>query len=107
MLILQDIRIAMRMLKKSPGFTAAAVFCLAVGIGANSTVFSIVDGMWMRPLPVDKAGELVYLFLATDRTAFGGLSYPEYQDLCDHTKTLAGLTVTQRRGPILTGEGFA
>jgi predicted permease len=95
------------MLRKTPGFTAVAVLCLAVGIGANSTVFSLVDGMWMRPLPVGKPGELVYLFLATDRDAFGNLSYPEYQDIRDHTKTLAGLTVTQRRGPTLTGDGFA
>ena len=51
--------------------------------------------------------ELAYLFLATDRDAFGDLSYPEYQDIRDRTKTLAGLTVTQRRGPTLTGDGFA
>jgi putative ABC transport system permease protein len=107
MLILQDFRIALRMLRKTPGFTAVAVVCLALGIGANSTVFSLVDGMWTRPLPVAKPGELVYLFLATDRDAFGDLSYPEYEDIRDHTKTLAGLTVTQRRGPTLTGDGFA
>ena len=99
MLILQDLRIALRMLRKTPGFTAVAVLCLAVGIGANSSVFSLVDGMWTRPLPVGKPGELAYLFLATDRDTFGDLSYPEYQDIRDHTKTLAGLTVTQRRGP--------
>jgi predicted permease len=107
MLLFQDVRIALRMLRKTPGFTAVAVLCVAVGIGANSAVFSVVDGMWMRPLPVDKPGELVYLFLATDHYAFDEFSYPEYQDIRDHTKTLAGLMVTQRRGPTLMGDGFA
>ena len=107
MVLLQDLRFALRMLAKSPGFTAVAVLCLAIGIGANSTVFSLVDGMWMRPLPVGNPGELVHLFLATDRQAFGDLSYPEYEDFRDHAKTLAGLAVTQRRGPTLTGDGFA
>jgi hypothetical protein len=95
------------MLTRTPGFTAVAVLCLAVGIGANSTVFSLVDGMWTRPLPVGTPDGLVYLFLAADHDGFGDLSYPEYQDIRDHTKTLVGLTVTQRRGPTLTGDGFA
>ena len=54
MLICQDLRISWRMLRKSPGFAVVAVLCLAVGVGANSTVFSLVDGMWTRPLPVAK-----------------------------------------------------
>jgi predicted permease len=103
----QDARFAWRMLAKTPGFTAIAVLCLALGIGANSTVFSLIDGMWMRPLPVRNPGELVYLFLATDRDRFGELSYPDYLEFHDHAKTLAGLAVTQRRGPILTGNDFA
>ena len=78
-----------------------------MGIGANSTVFSLLDGMWMRPLPVKSPGDLVYLSLANERSAFGSLSYPEYEDFRDQAKTLAGLAVTQRRGPILTGAGFA
>ena len=105
--MLQDIRFAWRMLAKSPGFTAVAVLCLALGVGANSTIFSLVDGMWLRPLPVRDPGSLVYLSLATDRDPLGDLSYPDYQDFRDQAKTLAGLTVTQRRGPILSGDGFA
>jgi predicted permease len=107
MRLIQDLRIALRMLRKTPGFTAVAVLCLAVGIGANSIVFSLVDGLWTRPLPVSRQGELVYLFLAADRDPEGELSYPEYQDIRDHSKTLAGIAVTQRRGPTLTGDGFA
>ncbi|MGJ5819239.1 ADOP family duplicated permease [Paludibaculum fermentans] len=103
----QDARYACRQLLRAPGFTAVAVLCLAVGIGVNSTVFSLVDGMWMRPLPVKSPGELVYLSLATERDVFGGISFPEYEDFRDQSKTLSGLAVTQRRGPILRGDGFA
>ncbi len=103
----QDTRFAWRMLAKTPGFTTIAVLCLALGIGANSTVFSLIDGMSMRPLPVRNPAELVHLFLATDRDPLGELSYPDYLEFHDHAQTLAGLAVTQRRGPILTGNGFA
>jgi predicted permease len=106
-ILLQDIRLAFRALARSPGFTAVAVLCLALGIGATSTIFSLVDGLWMRPLPVRDPGGLVYLFLATDRNEFGQLSYPDYLDFREHAKSLGGLTVTQRRGPVLTGDGFA
>lgn len=105
--MVQDARYAGRQLLRAPGFTTVAVLCLAVGIGLNSTVFSLVDGLWMRPLPVRNPGELVYLTMATDRDAFGNISFPEYEDFRSQSRTLAGLTVTQRRGPILTGEGFA
>ncbi|MGC4052669.1 MAG: ABC transporter permease [Paludibaculum sp.] len=104
---LQDIRYAVRQLRRAPGFTTVAVLCLAVGIGVNSTMFSLADGMWLRPLPVKDPRGLVYLSMATDRDAFDGVSFPEYEDFRDQSKTLAGLTVTQRRGPVLTGEGFA
>lgn len=106
MQLVQDFRFALRMLAKAPGFTAVAVLCLALGIGANSTAFSLIDGMWMRPLPVEKPGELVYLFEATGDENFGEVSYPEYEEF-SHARSLAGLAVSQRRGPTLTGAGFA
>ena len=58
--VARDIRFALRQLLRSPGFTAVAVLCLAVGIGVNSTAFSLIDGMWMRPLPVSNPGDLTF-----------------------------------------------
>jgi putative ABC transport system permease protein len=105
--LLRDLRFAARMLAQSRGFTAISVLCLALGIGANSTIFSLVDGYWTRPLPVRDPGGLVYLSIATARSDRDNLSYPEYLDYQSQAKAFSGLMATERRGPTLTGDGFA
>lgn len=85
--ILQDVRYALRQMRKSPGFTAVAVFTLALGIGANSAMFSFVNAFLLSSLPVKNPEELVHL----RNIPYGGFEQKIYEELRDHNHTLAGL----------------
>lgn len=90
--LVQDLRYGVRMLAKSPGFTALAVLSLALGIGVNTTVFSFVNGLLFRPLPVEEPERLVAIFSAwrgTDRNSH--TSYPNYKDLRDRSTVFSGV----------------
>jgi predicted permease len=87
--LLQDIRFSLRALGKSPGFTLAAVFTLALAIGANAVVFSILNGVLLRPLSVPDPKSLYALQHADD--TYIVQSYPDYIDLRDHTSSFNGL----------------
>lgn len=91
--MIQDIRQAVRMLVKSPGFTAIAVCSLAIGIGANSAIFSFADGLLLRPLPVRKPGRVVAVNPVTSGVfgASAALSYPDYLDVRDWNHTFEGV----------------
>ncbi|HZF14234.1 MAG TPA: ABC transporter permease [Thermoanaerobaculia bacterium] len=81
--LLKDLRFALRMFSKRPGFSAVLVLSLALGIGANGTIFSLVNGILLRPLPgVEHPDELVGMNSEQRNTSFPfGLSYPDYRDL--------------------------
>src|SRR5579864_2478756 len=86
-----DIRYGLRMLASNPGFTAIAILSLAIGIGANTATFSLADAILLRPLPVDRPSEIVRVDSTSATTSYGGVSYPDYIDLRDRSKTLQGL----------------
>ncbi|MBZ5591210.1 MAG: ABC transporter permease [Acidobacteriia bacterium] len=89
---LQDLRYGLRMLAAHPGFTAVAVVSLAVGIGANTSMFSLADAMLLRPLPVERPGEVVRVLSTARGDDSGSCSYADYTDFRKQTRSLAGLS---------------
>ena len=88
---LRDLRYSLRVLAKSPGFTAVAVLTLALAIGANAVVFGILNALILRPLNVPRAESLYALQYGKDNSSW--LSYPDYLDLRDHNRSFDGLAV--------------
>jgi predicted permease len=94
--IRQDVRHGARMLAKNPGFALVAILSIAIGVGANAAMFSVADGLILRPLPVPDAGEL-FTVSATTPTNDGAnnpLSFPDYADLRDRARSFEGLAAS-------------
>jgi macrolide transport system ATP-binding/permease protein len=118
---LSDFRYASRWLARSPGFTVAVVLTLGLGIGANAALFSVVNGLLLRPLPAREADRLVVLATQPEKQPISAyLSYPElldyrqvrlFSDLLGHTENFAGFAVGDRAERILvsyvTGNFFS
>jgi hypothetical protein len=75
-----DVRYALRQLRKSPGFTTVTILTLALGIGANTAIFSVVNGVLLNPLPFHDASRIVSMFEATPNFPKGSISYPNFLD---------------------------
>src|SRR5437870_1245614 len=88
MTLIQDLRFALRVLRKSPGFTITAVLTLALALGANAVVFSVMNAFILRPLNVPNANSL-YAIFRPDGSAYQ--SYPDYLDLRDRNHSFDGL----------------
>ncbi len=95
--IRSDLPLTLRFLRKSPGFTTLVVFSLALGIGANTAMFSLIDGMLLRTLPVPNPEQIVSIDTpASGLTRFGDSSYPDYVDLRDQCRSFSGLAAYRR-----------
>src|ERR1700683_2458048 len=100
--LLQDLRYALRQLRKSPGFATVAILTLALGIGANTAIFSLLDQALLRSLPVKDVDRLVILKYEGSNTGRINsrtdgkfyFSYPMYRDLRDHNSVFSGLIAT-------------
>ncbi len=91
--VLQEFRFAFRLIRKNPGFSFVAVLTLALGIGLNSAIFSLVNGILFRPLPVASAERLVAVYCNSpnDMLEHSPLSYPDFEDLRGNSTTLEGM----------------
>jgi macrolide transport system ATP-binding/permease protein len=103
--LLQDVRYAFRAMLKSPGFTGVAILSLALGIGANAAIFSLVNTILFRPLPVFEPSRLVELTPTRQGSEWGNFSYPLYRDFRDRNDVLDGLAVYRFAPMSLSREG--
>jgi predicted permease len=105
--LLQDIHYACRSLRRAPGFTAVAAVTLALSIGANMAMFSIVDGVLLRTLPYADADRLVRVYQANpvQKAADGLISAPDFEDWRVQTRSFAAMAAYAQAPAILTGRG--
>jgi len=106
--LLHDLRYGLRMLAKNPGFTVVAVLSLALGIGANSTVFSIVDTFFLRPWPVKDPERLAVILTDWPKEPdFRASSYPDYLDIRHEVSAFSDVVAYGDRGCFVSREGPA
>jgi len=96
-----DIRYAARQLRKSPGFTFAAVLTLALGIGASAAIFCLMDTLWLHPMHVPDSSRLARVFATTPQDHEGSFSYFEYQTLAQRASAFSGLVAVGGRGSLM------
>ena len=103
--LIQDVRYGIRVLAKNPGFAAVAVLSLALGIGANTTIFSIVDKVLLNPWPVKDPGRLAMITMDAPKLDFNAASYPDYLDIRDQVAAFSDVVAYGTRGCFLSVEG--
>ncbi len=105
--LFDDVRYGLRMLRKCPSFTAVAVITLALGIGANTALFSVINGVLLNPLPFHDPNQLVALSESKPNFAQGSISYPNFRDWQKDNHTFSAMAIAREAGFSLTGLGEA
>jgi putative ABC transport system permease protein len=102
--LFQDVRYSLRMLRKNPGFAAVAVLTLALGIGANSAIFTVVNAVLLQPLPYPEPDRLVFL---SEGNGYSSIGYPNYVDWAAQNHVFERMGSLQSASFVLTGHGDA
>src|SRR4051794_38520847 len=105
--LLTEARHALRLLRKSPGFTTVAILTLAVGIAANVAIFSVVSGVLLRSLPYDHPERLVFLWEGTPKFADMSVSFPDFDDWRKTQHTFVDIAASRQEAYTLSGVGQA
>ena len=103
--IVKDLKLAMGMLRRSPGFTATAIWALALGIGANTAIFSVVNTVLLKPLPYPQPDRIVLLMNSTPQGNFSGASVPKYNVWRAQTQVLEDVAAFDEGGPGINMSG--
>jgi putative ABC transport system permease protein len=104
-IFLQDLRYALRMLVKSPGFTAVAILTLALGIGANTAIFTVINAVLLRPLPYPQADRLVFLSESSEQIPEMSIAMANFNDWRAQNSVFESMVAFQNDDAVLTGRG--
>ena len=105
--LIQDLKFGLRMLAKNPGFTAVAVLTLALGIGANTALFSVVNGVLLKPLRYAEPDRLVAVYSRDANFATSSISYPNFLDWVRDNRSFSSLAAYRCRQLYPDGNGRA
>ena len=106
-ILLSDVRYGIRMMARSPGFTIVAILTLALGIGANTAIFSVVNGVLLNPLPFPQSDQLVTLSESKPNFFTGSISFPNFRDWQRSNHTFSSMAISRPISFSLTGTGEA
>jgi predicted permease len=104
---MHDLKFAFRQLLKNPGFTAVAALTLALGIGANTALFSVINGVLLNPLPYPQPEQLITLHQSKPNFATGAIPYPNFRDLQKESRTFSAMAISRGASFSLLGAGEA
>ena len=103
--LVTDLRYTFRALRKSPGFSIVVMLTLALGIGANTAIFSIVNGVLLRPLPYENPNQLVSVYWKTQEEPEVSFSYPDFLDCQRQTRAFSAMAAYLYENYTLVGKG--